>query len=118
MMAVTRRILRAKCDDGYDIMIDDELKAWLIEINAAPSFTSSSEDDYWFKLSVINVWICVLREIMRNDAILNANCVPKGFFACKAVLEKQHIISIHLKQNNNKLLREEVCSADYDEVDA
>eukprot|EP01083_Nonionella_stella_P110640 323918_1 len=31
---------------------------------------------------------------------------------------RQLIISIHLKQKNYKLLREEVCSADYDEVDA
>lgn len=38
---------------GYDIMIDNELKPWLIEANAAPSFTSSSDSDYLLKYSVI-----------------------------------------------------------------
>lgn len=39
---------------GYDIMIDNDLKVWLIEANAAPSFTASSDHDYLLKFSVIN----------------------------------------------------------------
>jgi len=38
---------------GYDIMIDRDLKAWLIEANAGPSFTASSDDDYLLKFSVL-----------------------------------------------------------------
>merc|ERR1711972_618481 len=39
---------------GYDIMIDRDLKAWLIEANAGPSFTASSDDDYLLKFSVLS----------------------------------------------------------------
>jgi len=39
---------------GYDVMIDKDLAVWLIESNAAPSFTATSNDDYLIKFSVIN----------------------------------------------------------------
>eukprot|EP01084_Bolivina_argentea_P164582 286134_1 len=39
---------------GYDILIDNQLKPWLIEINAAPSFSHSSHEDHLLKFSVIS----------------------------------------------------------------
>ena len=30
---------------GYDIMLDHDMKAWLIEVNSAPSLSASSEFD-------------------------------------------------------------------------
>lgn len=49
---------------GYDIMIDNNLKVWLIEANAAPSFSSSSDHDYLLKFSVINDCL---------DIVINSN---------------------------------------------
>ncbi|TGZ74943.1 hypothetical protein CRM22_000658, partial [Opisthorchis felineus] len=39
---------------GYDILIDNELKPWLLEINASPSLTASSKEDYILKCSLLD----------------------------------------------------------------
>ncbi|CAF4519498.1 unnamed protein product [Rotaria magnacalcarata] len=39
---------------GYDIIIDDNLKPWLIEVNASPSLTSTTANDRIMKFKLIN----------------------------------------------------------------
>ena len=39
---------------GYDIIIDDDLKPWLIEVNASPSLSSTTAADRIMKFSLIN----------------------------------------------------------------
>ena len=39
---------------GYDIIIDDKLKPWLIEINASPSLSSTTQIDRILKYKLIN----------------------------------------------------------------
>ena len=38
---------------GFDVIIDDHMKPWLIEVNASPSLTSTTSNDRIMKYSVI-----------------------------------------------------------------
>ena len=39
---------------GFDVLIDEALKPWLIEVNASPSLTASTEVDHMLKVGMIN----------------------------------------------------------------
>jgi len=39
---------------GYDVMIDADLKPWLIEVNASPSMSSDNEVDTKLKLGLLD----------------------------------------------------------------
>mmetsp|Transcript_11780 Transcript_11780/g.40656 ORF Transcript_11780/g.40656 Transcript_11780/m.40656 type:complete len:413 (-) Transcript_11780:85-1323(-) len=39
---------------GYDVMIDNDLKAWLIEVNASPSLTADTSQDYQLKVGMLD----------------------------------------------------------------
>lgn len=38
---------------GYDVLIDSDLKPWLIEVNASPSLSGSNKEDYALKHDVL-----------------------------------------------------------------
>lgn len=39
---------------GFDVLIDDQLKPWLMEVNASPSLVASNYDDYKRKMSLLD----------------------------------------------------------------
>jgi tubulin polyglutamylase TTLL6/13 len=45
---------------GFDIMLDSELKPWLLEVNQSPSFTTSSVLDTRIKGSLIQDTLTLL----------------------------------------------------------
>jgi tubulin polyglutamylase TTLL9 len=45
---------------GFDVLLDDNLKPWLIEINASPSMTSNTPSDYEIKLSLLEDCFTIL----------------------------------------------------------
>ena len=44
---------------GFDVIIDDKLKPWLIEVNASPSLSSTTSNDRIMKYSVIRDRKCL-----------------------------------------------------------
>ncbi|CAD5225891.1 unnamed protein product [Bursaphelenchus okinawaensis] len=63
---------------GYDILIDEDLKPWLLEVNASPSLTPSSQEDFELKFRVLNHLLDVLdMEKTRTDQDLTV-----GGFDC------------------------------------
>ena len=45
---------------GFDILFDENLKPWLIEVNASPSLTASSPSDYELKFGLLEDMLHVL----------------------------------------------------------
>jgi len=45
---------------GYDVLFDQDLKPWLIEVNASPSITKSNEEDHQLKFDVLNDLVDVI----------------------------------------------------------
>ncbi|KAM9829983.1 putative tubulin polyglutamylase TTLL9 isoform 1-T1 [Syngnathus typhle] len=45
---------------GYDIMLDDNLKPWLIEVNASPSLTASSQEDFEMKYRLLDDTVTIV----------------------------------------------------------
>jgi hypothetical protein len=48
---------------GVDVMIDQDLKPWLIEVNASPALSSDNERDYELKFNLIeDFYTCLVRD--------------------------------------------------------
>ena len=45
---------------GFDVLLDDTLKPWLIEINASPSMTANTPSDYDTKRGLLEDVYAVL----------------------------------------------------------
>jgi tubulin polyglutamylase TTLL9 len=39
---------------GYDVIIDAELKPWLLEVNASPSLSANTKEDYLMKTEMLH----------------------------------------------------------------
>ena len=54
---------------GYDILIDKDLRPWLIEINASPSLTSNTPQDFTLKCRLLDdvFTIVDLEKVMKGD---------------------------------------------------
>jgi tubulin polyglutamylase TTLL9 len=39
---------------GYDVLVDSDLKPWLLEVNASPSVTAETQADYELKHAMLN----------------------------------------------------------------
>ncbi|KAG7165049.1 tubulin polyglutamylase TTLL1-like, partial [Homarus americanus] len=60
---------------GYDIIIDDQLKPWMIEVNASPSMTSTTANDRIMKYKLVDD---IINIVLPPDGVPNVhwNKVP------------------------------------------
>ncbi|KNC54186.1 tubulin tyrosine ligase [Thecamonas trahens ATCC 50062] len=45
---------------GYDVLLDDELRPWLLEVNASPSMSAENQEDYNLKFGLISDTLALL----------------------------------------------------------
>ena len=84
---------------GYDILVDENLKPWIIEVNASPSMTANTEADFEMKCSLLDDAFTVLDlekvltgneeqiggfDIMYRGGLVTrpANSVYKSYLGC------------------------------------
>ncbi|KAL1524709.1 hypothetical protein AB1Y20_019593 [Prymnesium parvum] len=69
---------------GYDILVDDTLKPWLIEVNASPSISADTMQDYDLKFGLLDdVFTVVDMETKLGGAV--EPTLPLSIFATPAV---------------------------------
>ena len=54
---------------GYDLIIDQDLKPWLLEVNASPSLSANTREDYLMKCEMLNGMLDVvdMEEVLSGD---------------------------------------------------
>jgi hypothetical protein len=54
---------------GYDLIIDQDLKPWLLEVNASPSLSANTKEDYLMKCEMLNGMLDVvdMEGLLRGD---------------------------------------------------
>ncbi len=63
---------------GFDILVDQNLRPWLIEVNACPSLVSTTKIDYILKKNLMNDLINVLIPAnWKDDKSLYITCTSK-----------------------------------------
>ena len=61
---------------GYDVMIDDAFKAWLIEVNASPSLSASTPADHELKVTMLGSMFDIIDMEKRLDGSDNTFLLP------------------------------------------
>lgn len=54
---------------GYDIIIDDTLKPWLVEVNSSPSMSSTTDDDRDMKSQLVRDILDILYPTSEHNAV-------------------------------------------------
>jgi len=61
---------------GFDVMIDEEMKPWLIEVNSSPSMSANTPNDYTTKIGLLEDTFTILD----LEKVLTGNEVQVGGF--------------------------------------
>ncbi len=67
---------------GFDIMFDHNLRPWLLEVNAAPSLTANTPEDYQMKFQMLDEMYDLI-DVEKKCVV--AVCVARRAALCRAV---------------------------------
>ncbi|SCN44912.1 tubulin--tyrosine ligase, putative [Plasmodium malariae] len=67
---------------GFDILIDNNLKPWLIEVNSSPSFSSNTNEDYTLKFNMLDELMTLINiekyTIPHTDRVGDFDCIYRN----------------------------------------
>jgi len=88
---------------GFDVLLDDTLRPWLIEINASPSMTANTPQDYEGKIGLLEDTYAVLdlEKVLKGDEdqIGGYDCIYKNGFIRP---DPKATFTSHLGCHNNR----------------
>lgn len=92
-----KRASQSKCFQllGFDVIVDSNLKPWLLEVNSAPSMTMGSNLDTFIKTSIIEHALLINRLLTPRD-IIRSKTLAKQLTLKKAL--KEHLTLLKWKQ--------------------
>jgi tubulin polyglutamylase TTLL1 len=86
---------------GYDIILDNTLKPWLIEVNASPSLSTTTQSDYILKKKLI----CDIINVVITDKWIDEKGKP-GVNTSNKVSEGYFDVIYDESQNSNRSKRD------------
>uniref|UniRef100_A0A674J4M4 Tubulin--tyrosine ligase-like protein 9 n=1 Tax=Terrapene triunguis TaxID=2587831 RepID=A0A674J4M4_9SAUR len=97
---------------GYDILIDQDLKPWLLEVNASPSLTASSQEDYELKCRLLKDTLHIVdmegrltgkeKRIGGFDLMWNDGPVSRAEGNVDTPVNGSFVANTHLGYNNDR----------------
>ncbi|XP_073436866.1 probable tubulin polyglutamylase TTLL9 isoform X5 [Dendrobates tinctorius] len=104
---------------GYDILLDEDLKPWLLEVNASPSLTASSQEDYDLKCRLLEDTLHVVDmegrltgkekrvggfDLMWNDGPVSRDDGQLDFISNASFIANTHLGCINNRKKNLRQL--------------
>ncbi|SCO67758.1 tubulin tyrosine ligase-like protein 1, putative [Plasmodium vivax] len=67
---------------GFDILIDSNLKPWLIEVNSSPSLSANTQEDYTLKFNMLDELMCLINleqyPLPETDRVGDFDCIYRA----------------------------------------
>ncbi|XP_030845156.1 probable tubulin polyglutamylase TTLL1 [Strongylocentrotus purpuratus] len=83
---------------GYDTIIDDNLKPWLIEVNASPSLTSTTANDRIMKYNLVNDTINIVMPNGETPDVRWNKIPPKECYGHYDLLYDEELAQLDLSE--------------------